>query len=198
MSDDKNKSVPNSTTFDLKNHAAEALRLYEEMQRKEQAELKDVTLDVPLDEGNTTFDLSEPAKAARGLQDNAAGDGGNQPDTGFFGMNMLAELHILEAIHPLRVDIQGEMSIGRGDNTANFQPDIDMSPYGAYRLGLSRHHATLRRNGMHLELIDPGSRNGSSINGTQLDATVPVRLKDGDEVRLGNLALHLRFKEKIS
>ncbi|MBW2276971.1 MAG: sigma 54-interacting transcriptional regulator [Deltaproteobacteria bacterium] len=49
---------------------------------------------------------------------------------------------------------------------------------------LSRHHARILRKGDEHWLEDLGSRNGTLVGGSKLDG--PVRLGDGDEIRLGD------------
>ena len=55
---------------------------------------------------------------------------------------------------------------------------------------VSRQHAHLRRDGRAVMLTDLGSKNGTFVNGVRLSG--PVSLVDGDEVRLGLVALVYR------
>jgi pSer/pThr/pTyr-binding forkhead associated (FHA) protein len=53
---------------------------------------------------------------------------------------------------------------------------------------VSRHHAEVRPAGDGFAVHDLGSTNGTLVNGTKIAG--PHQLVDGDEVRLGNTAMH--------
>jgi pSer/pThr/pTyr-binding forkhead associated (FHA) protein len=61
---------------------------------------------------------------------------------------------------------------------------------------LSRHHVLVRPIGYSLEVIDLGSANGTYVNGTRVRA--PTRLRDGDVLRIGQIALKLTAPEEQS
>jgi class 3 adenylate cyclase len=76
--------------------------------------------------------------------------------------------------------LTGACAIGR-------QPDNDLvldTP------GLSRRHALLAAEAAGYTISDLHSRNGTFVNRTVI--TRPVRLQDGDEIRLGEVALRFR------
>ncbi len=102
-------------------------------------------------------------------------------------------LTITDQEPPLEVPLTAELIIGRGDVRTRFEPDIDLTPYGAYRLGISRRHARILYQDESLYLVDSGSRNGTAINGKSLTAKEPYPLQDGDVVRCGNLQLTVQF-----
>ena len=60
--------------------------------------------------------------------------------------------------------------------------------------GISRCHAEITRDGDGFVLRDLASSNGTHLNGTRLD--LPTRLRDGDLIRLGKVAL--KFYERQS
>ena len=72
-------------------------------------------------------------------------------------------------------------------------PDLNLNAYGAREKGVSRVHAALRQERDQLLLVDLGSTNGTRLNGTLISAHQPVRVHSGDEIRLGQLALKVRF-----
>lgn len=96
------------------------------------------------------------------------------------------------------LDITGEMIVGRGDASSGYQPEVDLTPYGGYRLGLSRRHAKFTRQENRLYLVDMGSRNGTAINDRPVPPDSPQTLKDGDDVRFGNLVVRLSFQRQTS
>ncbi len=85
-----------------------------------------------------------------------------------------------------------EYTLGR-ESQSQSPPDVDLNPYGGREKGVSRRHATLRVDGKQLLLMDLGSANGTKLNGEALRAQEPVRLLDGDEIRLGKLSVHVYF-----
>jgi pSer/pThr/pTyr-binding forkhead associated (FHA) protein len=85
-------------------------------------------------------------------------------------------------------------TIGRKDPTSGDSPDIDLSTYAAYQMGVSRTHAILELAEDHLTLHDLGSRNGTFINGQRVTPEHPQLLHNGDEVRLGKMVLRLSFR----
>src|SRR5712692_3525331 len=60
---------------------------------------------------------------------------------------------------------------------------------------VSRHHATLTidENGAWLE--DVGSTNGTSVNGSPLPAGTRSRVKDGDTLKMGSVAVKLQWPD---
>jgi len=107
----------------------------------------------------------------------------------------------------LRLDVEGgkepivikpkqEIILGRRDPATGAMPDVDLTPFAGYRMGVSRRHAALRPNdSKRLDLWDLGSSNGTFLNGTRLGAHRPYRVHDGDEVRLGQMVLRVHFQQ---
>jgi pSer/pThr/pTyr-binding forkhead associated (FHA) protein len=105
----------------------------------------------------------------------------------------------------LRIEIEGsnepillkpgpEVILGRRDPTTGAMPDVDLTQFAGYRMGVSRRHAAFRPGeGRRLDLWDLGSSNGTFLNGTRLGAHRPYRLRDGDEIRLGQMLMRLYF-----
>lgn len=94
---------------------------------------------------------------------------------------------------PMEIVLNEEMVVGRRDPSTNEAPEIDLTPYGGYQMGVSRRHAMVRLREKRLEAVDLGSRNGTFINGYQLKPHQPVALQDGDEMRVGKVVMHLRL-----
>ena len=61
-------------------------------------------------------------------------------------------------------------------------PDVDLTPFAGYRMGVSRRHSQIRYNdgGVPLKSFDLGSSNGTFINGERLEAHYPYRIRHGD------------------
>lgn len=87
---------------------------------------------------------------------------------------------------------KNEYLIGR-EGGENEIPEVNLGPHGGRDKGVSRRHAVLRVDRRQLLLMDLGSSNGTWLNGAQLSANEPVRLENGDEIRLGKLTLKIKF-----
>jgi len=107
-------------------------------------------------------------------------------------------VHVRDVASPIVLKLaeqtKGDIVIGRMDITTKVAPDLDLTPFGAQEKGVSRMHAIIRRNEESLLVIDLGSVNGTYLNGQRLTSDQPHVLRDGDEIRLGKLVLHVYFK----
>lgn len=88
-----------------------------------------------------------------------------------------------------------ELVLGRSDPKTGDKPDIDLSDYGAIEKGVSRKHAVINRKDNALYIIDQNARNGTYLNGQKLIAYQERVLRDGDDVRLGHLAIKITFEQ---
>ena len=78
-----------------------------------------------------------------------------------------------------------EVRIGRHSKSSGIDPEIDLSAPPADP-GISRLHAVLLKapDGTW-SVIDPGSANGTAVNGSEIPPGQPVPLRDGDRIHLG-------------
>ncbi len=113
----------------------------------------------------------------------------------FFDDTMLLRLEIDGSPTPIVVYPKAETSLGRRDPAGGTMPEVDLTSYAAYRLGVSRRHALLRQSDHHLQLVDLGSSNGTTVNGVRLVPHQPRTLRDGDEVMLGKMSLRVIFQK---
>ena len=93
----------------------------------------------------------------------------------------------------LKIRLENDLVIGRKDKQLETQPDVDLGPYGAEEMGVSRHHLRLRADEEAVYAVDLSSGNGTSLNGARLEPEKPYPLKDGDDLRLGRLKLNIRI-----
>jgi pSer/pThr/pTyr-binding forkhead associated (FHA) protein len=95
--------------------------------------------------------------------------------------------------NPIYVDSRGEFVIGRkvGQTSEGL---LDLSPLGAYHLGLSRRHAVIRRTQRGYEVLDLGSANGSWLNDERLVPHKVYPLESGSHLRLGRMHLFVLFR----
>lgn len=78
-----------------------------------------------------------------------------------------------------------EVRIGRHSASSGIDPEIDLSVPPADP-GVSRLHAVLLRSpDGGWSVVDPGSANGTAVNGSEIPAGQAVPLRDGDRIHLG-------------
>ncbi|MDZ4763593.1 MAG: FHA domain-containing protein [Chloroflexota bacterium] len=114
-----------------------------------------------------------------------------------FQAGMLLRLEIPNAEDVVLIEPGEETVIGRRDPSTGIAPDIDLTAYAGYKLGVSRKHAILRVRNDRLELLDLGSSNGTSINGERITAHEPHALRDGDQIGLGKMTMRALFQSRM-
>ncbi|MBI1280983.1 MAG: FHA domain-containing protein [Anaerolineaceae bacterium] len=91
---------------------------------------------------------------------------------------------------------EGQLALlGRADfRSGGFQPDVDLTAYGAQERGVSRAHARLHMENGLLYVTDLYSANGTRIGGTRLEPEQPYLLNHNDEFQLGALIIRVSFE----
>jgi hypothetical protein len=97
-------------------------------------------------------------------------------------------LHIVSEKSPLIVTSKGRIILGRNLDDSETQV-VDLKPYRAHLLGVSRQHAALMITDDECTLEDLDSMNGTWLNETRLLSHQPVKIQDGDLIRLGLLLM---------
>ena len=133
-------------------------------------------------------------------------DPGDQPPPSVVGSSSRTE--IFPADGTLRLEIEGstepiylglnhrEIVLGRRDPATGALPDVDLTPFAGYRMGVSRRHSQVRHSEEgHLDVFDLGSSNGTFLNGRRLEAHYPYRLHDGDKLALGQIVIRVYFEK---
>jgi hypothetical protein len=148
-------------------------------------------------DARTTNDLRQEADEALRLYAALQGSAmTTKPESGIFEAGMMLRIEVQGSDTPLLVFPEGEVVLGRSDPASGTAPELDLAPYAAYQMGISRRHAIIRRQAGQLHLIDLGSRNGTYINGKKAEPHQPIKIHDGDEMRLGKMLLRLFFRKK--
>lgn len=111
-----------------------------------------------------------------------------------FDESMMLRLEVEGAPTPILVYPKDETSLGRRDPAGGTMPDVDLTSYAAYRMGVSRRHALLVLKGKHLQIVDLGSSNGTMVNGVKLAPHQPRPLRDGDMISLGKMGLRVIYQ----
>ena len=85
-----------------------------------------------------------------------------------------------------------KLVIGRNDKEDKV--DINLVPYGGYRLGVSRRHAQLELRQGRWFLTDLESQNGTRLNNLEIYPLVAYEIPSGTRLQFGELALTLYFE----
>ncbi len=93
----------------------------------------------------------------------------------------------------IRLLIKDELVLGRLEPGQAVFGGLDLTPYQAAELGVSRRHALMRWQGNHLVVSDLNSDNGTILNGMRLQPEIPYRLSDGDTLYIGHLKMTIRL-----
>jgi hypothetical protein len=86
-----------------------------------------------------------------------------------------------------------DLVLGRASQTTALNPDIDLTAYDGDKLGVSRLHASIKRQDRTLTITDMNSSNKTYINSQLLHPNEVRVLSDGDEIRLGRMFIQIKF-----
>jgi hypothetical protein len=111
--------------------------------------------------------------------------------TAYFGDHMLLRLRVNGTGEIIETLFERECVLGRA--VRDLTPDLDLTPYRANDLGVSRRHAKLTRQSATIMVQDLGSVNGTFLNGIALLPFQPRVLRNEDELSLGRLLLRISF-----
>jgi pSer/pThr/pTyr-binding forkhead associated (FHA) protein len=108
-------------------------------------------------------------------------------------------LYYAEGEEILNLPDQEEFTIGRIVEGQVITPDVDLNPYDAFDMGVSRLHATIRidEKKNKVFVVDLGSANGSSVNGYEIPANSEVPLNHGDLLSLGKFNLKVILPKEV-
>ncbi|MEW6716187.1 MAG: FHA domain-containing protein [Chloroflexota bacterium] len=100
-------------------------------------------------------------------------------------------LHILDHNKIIPLSGRTEYTLGRFSKGQPIMPDVDFTPFKAYKSGVSRLHASIKINGQEVSLRDLESTNGTYINDQLIPANEPHLIKNGDIISLGTLKIQV-------
>lgn len=92
------------------------------------------------------------------------------------------------------LDEREEFTLGRSAEGQPILPDIDLAPYRAYEYGVSRLHASIKKQGRQLSVTDLGSVNGTRLNGQKISPHKPCPLNHGDILTFGKLKIQILIR----
>ncbi len=93
----------------------------------------------------------------------------------------------------LKLVLQGDIRVGRA--SPELVPEIDLTDDDGAEKGISRLHAKIQSVQKGVVLIDLDSTNGTLLNNYRLPPQKPYPLHSGDEIRFGDLLVHIFFNE---
>lgn len=89
--------------------------------------------------------------------------------------------------------IVDSVSLGREPTVGSKMAHVNLEPYDAYQLGISRIHAVLKLESGNIYIIDNASLNGVMVNQQLITPGVAYLLSDRDTIRLGGMSLQITF-----
>ena len=84
--------------------------------------------------------------------------------------------------------------IGRHSEKTKMSPNeavVDLEPYGALEMGLSRRHLMIRHSEHGYEAIDLGSTNGTYLKNERMVPNQPYPLSDGNMLMMGKMQVFI-------
>lgn len=109
----------------------------------------------------------------------------------FFGARTVLRLQWVDRGDVVETHFEGECVLGRAGEGA--APDVDLTPFDAKVLGVSRRHVKLVLEGNIMMVSDLGGINGTYLNGQRLLPYQPRILRSDDLLTLGQLGLRVAF-----
>lgn len=103
------------------------------------------------------------------------------------------EFRVIGTPEIIRAPLGERLTIGRDDAKNEIYPEIELSAYNGQGLGVSRKHARVILRDNRITVEDLSSANGTYVNGKHIGILNPTRIRDGDQLKLGNLALQVHF-----
>jgi pSer/pThr/pTyr-binding forkhead associated (FHA) protein len=95
----------------------------------------------------------------------------------------------------VRVPMQDQIRIGRADAQRDIHPELDLTGDSRHEAVISRLHAMVLNTAQGVAIMDLSSVNGTQVNGYRLPPHLPYALKNGDELKFGDLIVHVFFED---
>lgn len=119
--------------------------------------------------------------------------------TTMFQDDMVLRVELESRPNPLllRLKPDQQLMIGRRSTSDDSDiPEIDLTDYGGFNYGVSRHHGVIRLEGNRLIYTDLASSNGTFINGLRITPHEDYTLRDGDVFRLARMKMQIYFEKR--
>jgi hypothetical protein len=105
-------------------------------------------------------------------------------------------MFVLGHADPIQLDGTQDILLGRG--VPDWEPGLDLVPFGAPYMGVSRKHAQITYMDGAYRITDLNSTNGTWLNEQRLQTDRAYPLKNGDTLRLGRLMLVIYMREVVA
>ena len=125
-----------------------------------------------------------PLTQANPWASESGGEGAEQPVAPL-------RIRVLPIGRRIQLPSTAEVHIGRLDSDHGIFPDLDLTPDGGIKGGVSRRHCKIHQRGSSYLVEDVGSANGTFLNGQRLTPYLPHVLKDGDKLQVGRIKLRI-------
>jgi hypothetical protein len=106
-------------------------------------------------------------------------------------VDSILSLHLVDSGQVLHLAGRSEFTLGRVAEGQPILPDVDLSPYEAYAMGVSRLHVALKVTLSGVVITDLGSSNGTRVNGQKIVPHVDYPINHGDVVAVGKLKIQI-------
>lgn len=93
----------------------------------------------------------------------------------------------------LIVTLTSTLTVGRADPKSDVVPNIDLRPFDAEGLGVSRKHLVIKLDSDGVAVEDLSSVNGSKLNGERLEPGKSYPVRHGDELTLGAMEMQVQL-----
>lgn len=108
------------------------------------------------------------------------------------GRSILVE--VLDTDRQMHLPTSSELLLGRKDVAHGIFPDLDLTPDGGLKKGVSRRHAKIFQREGKFYIEDVGSANGTFLNDQRLTPYLPYPLEEENLVQLGQLKLRVNLQ----
>lgn len=93
----------------------------------------------------------------------------------------------------LIITLTSALTIGRSDAKSDVAPNIDLKPFGAEQLGVSRRHLNIKLDTEGVMVEDLHSVNGTRLNGTRIEPGRAYVVRHGDQLMIGGMELQVQL-----
>lgn len=111
------------------------------------------------------------------------------------GAGTVMSLHLVDSGQIINLAGRTEFTLGRVADGQPILPDIDLSAYEAYSLGVSRLHSAIKIINNRVVITDLGSSNGTRVNGQKIMPHIDYPLNHGDVIALGKLKIQVLIRK---
>ena len=130
-----------------------------------------------------------PARQARAWGPSGK-SGGGSGRTG-----ALLQIRVVSSEREIQLPPGEDVHLGRLDAAQDIFPDVDLTPDGGLKGGVSRRHCRIYGETGDYHVEDLGSANGTFLNGERLTPYLPHVLREGDRLQLGRVELEVTVPE---